>query len=433
MEHITPAMGEPTEKQTEHGLKRLLMIVFHYPPWSGGSGIHRTLKFSRYLPEFGWQPIVLTANHRAYPPDSDAEREIPSGVIVERAFALDTARHLAFRGAHFSWMALPDRWITWWPGAVALGKRLIAKYRPHAIWSTYPIATAHLIALTLRRMTGVPWIADFRDPMTDIDPISGVHFPLDPSIRRVRTWIENPTIEHCTKAVFTTPGALAMYDERFPEIPDSRWSVIPNGYDEEDFADAELSVSRQKANRGPAVFVHSGVLYPSVRNPEQFFAAIAELRQARVISPASVKIVLRATGHDELYRPRLHALGIADIVFLAPQLPYREALIEMLKADGLLIFQHSNCNYQIPAKLYEYLRAQRPILALTDSAGDTAAVLRAEAVNTIAPLDSKERISQVFLEFLAQVNNGTRNGRPSEHHSRRAQTRELSVLLNAIV
>src|SRR6476660_4665640 len=97
MEDVTTRTAEQNSEPLR-GFKRVLMVVFHYPPWSGGSGIHRTLKFSRYLPEFGWQPVILTANHRAYPPDDNSQREIPSGVIVERAFALDTARHLGFRG-----------------------------------------------------------------------------------------------------------------------------------------------------------------------------------------------------------------------------------------------------------------------------------------------------------------------------------------------
>jgi hypothetical protein len=86
-------------------------------------------------------------------------------MIVERAFALDASRQLAVRGRYPAFMARPDRWVSWWLGAVPKGLAMIRKYRPQAIWSTYPIATAHKIACTLQRLTGLPWIADFRDPM----------------------------------------------------------------------------------------------------------------------------------------------------------------------------------------------------------------------------------------------------------------------------
>jgi hypothetical protein len=124
------------------------MIAYHYPPFCGGSGVLRTLKFSRYLPEQGWRPIALSANPRAYPQCGEEQlSEIPRSAVVERAFALDTARHLAIRGAYARWLAQPDRWSSWWFGAVPAGLRLIRTYRPEVIWSTYPIPTAHLIGL----------------------------------------------------------------------------------------------------------------------------------------------------------------------------------------------------------------------------------------------------------------------------------------------
>ena len=99
-------------------MKKVLMVAFHYPPWSGGSGVHRALKFTKYLPEYGWQPIVLTASRQAYTENGASASAIPEGVVVTRAFALDTTRHLSFRGSYLHWTALPDRWISWWPGAV---------------------------------------------------------------------------------------------------------------------------------------------------------------------------------------------------------------------------------------------------------------------------------------------------------------------------
>lgn len=412
-------------------VKRVLMIAYHYPPLRGSSGIQRTLKFSRYLPEHGWQPIVLTAQPRAYESTSeDQVPEISKGITVHRAFALDAARHLSIAGRYPGMLALPDRWTSWWLGAVPAGLHLIRTYRPDVIWSTYPIATAHLIGLTLHRLSGIPWVADFRDPMTEGD------YPAHPMTRRVYRWIEEKAVAHCSRAVCTTSGIIRAYEARFPAIPASRFQLIENGYDDDNFSAAAASVPR-KPLRDDRQFVllHSGVIYPSERDPAQLFEALAALLKQGQISPATFKLVLRAAGHDDYLRRLIASHGIADIVSLVPPLPYKEALSEMMCADGLLVLQAANCNNQIPAKLYEYLRAQRPILALTDAAGSTAATLKESGIDTIAPLDSKEEIMRALLRFLSLVQ---RNAAPiapwdkALSHSRKSRTKELAHLLDKV-
>src|SRR5262249_1167158 len=146
-------------------LKRLLMIAFHFPPAAGSSGIQRTLRFARHLPQFGWEPVVLTASPRAHERTSDDQLDDVAGIAVERAFALDSARHLSVRGRSAGFTARPDRWISWWLGALPTGMAMIRRYRPDALWSTYPIATAHKIGHDLAYLSRLPWVADFRDPM----------------------------------------------------------------------------------------------------------------------------------------------------------------------------------------------------------------------------------------------------------------------------
>lgn len=408
------------------------MIAYHFPPVQGSSGIQRTLKFSRYLPDHGWEPIVLTVKPMAYTQVSDEQvSEIARSAVVRRVFAVDTARHLAIGGRYLDLLALPDRWVSWWGSAVPVGLALIRKYRPELIWSTYPIATAHLIGLTLKRLTGLPWIADFRDSMTEES------YPPEPRRRKVYRWIERNTVQHCSRAVFTTPGALRMYAERYPDLPETRWRVIENGYDEENFCDAENGLTPEKTYGScPLKLVHSGILYPSERDPRPFFSALSELRRDDTITPDSVKIVLRATGHDDDYQEILREKRIQDIVFLEPPIPYKKALQEMLESDGLLLFQASNCNHQIPAKLYEYLRSRRPIFALTDPVGDTAQTLRDSGVDTIVRIDAKEEISRGLIRFLKRVQLGQAPIATEEtiiSHARRARTAQLASLIGQLV
>src|SRR4030095_4696911 len=114
-------------------MKRVLMIAYHFPPLSGSSGIQRTLRFVQHLPELGWQPIVLTVHPRAYGAVSDdLLADLPASVVVRPACALDTSRHLSIAGRYPGFAARPDRWLTWWLGAVPAGRNLIRRLRPHA-------------------------------------------------------------------------------------------------------------------------------------------------------------------------------------------------------------------------------------------------------------------------------------------------------------
>jgi glycosyltransferase involved in cell wall biosynthesis len=410
------------------------MVAFHYPPVQGSSGVHRTLSFSRYLPENDWQPIVLTVTPRAYPSIEGSQTSlVPPGVIVERAFALDSARHLAVGGRHLKALALPDRWISWWAAGVFKGLHLIRRHRPAALWSTYPIATAHLIALTLHRLTGLRWIADFRDPMTETDPLTGLEHPLDPTLRRIHRAIERATIHRCDTAVFATPGAAGMHRERYPDMR-KKVAMIANGYDEESFRLAEARPSASRPGDAPFFLLHSGLLYPEARDPRALFAALARLRDEGTIASSGFRAVFRASGNEAHFRRLIAELNLGDIVAFEPPIPYVDALQEMTRADALLILQASNCNSQIPAKLYEYLRARRPILALTDPRGDTWRLLAREGIQSLVPLDDEGKIVDALRSFIGSARSGTArlpDIAAVERHSRRVRTRELVELLDA--
>jgi len=416
-------------------MKNILMIAYHFPPVRVSSGIQRTLKFSRYLLDYGWKAQVLSVNSRAYIQINNGQMgEIPDEVFVKRAFALDTSRHLSFKGRYFSWMALPDRWISWGFGGTISGLLMLFKFKPKIIWSTYPIATAHILGLILHRLTGIPWVADFRDSMTEDN------YPVNPRQWIMFRWIEEQAVKHCARAVFTTPGAIAMYAERYPDISGSKWILIPNGFDEDSFLKAEASEAYKTALKNKVVeccvLLHSGVLYPSERDPTEFFKALAELKEKGIVNSKKLNILFRATGHDDIHSQLINQYGLQDIVLLKPGISYEEALAEMLTVDGLLVFQSSNCNHQIPAKVYEYLRAKRPIFALTDPEGDTAGVLTEAKVPFIVPLNNKNEIANGLTDFLLKLGQGDFVQVDNEiinKHSRSACTKVLAELLDDIV
>jgi glycosyltransferase involved in cell wall biosynthesis len=182
--------------------------------------------------------------------------------------------------------------------------------------------------------------------------------------------------------------------------------VIENGYDEETF-EGLGDGNREPLVPGAKTLVHSGIVYPSERDPTQFFQALRRMLDTGTLRVSELRVRLRASANEQLLAPMIERHGLRDVVELAPPIPYREALREMLRADGLLLLQASNCNEQIPAKLYEYLRCARPILGLTDPRGDTASALRQAGVETLAPLDAPDDIARELRAFLDGLHAGT--------------------------
>jgi len=384
-------------------VKRILMIAYHFPPMAGSSGIQRTLRFVQHLPSLGWQPLVLSAHPRAYENTSeDMLADVPAGTVVRRAFALDTARHLQFGGRYMGWMARPDRWTSWRFGAIREGRRMIDEFKPDVIWSTYPIATAHVIASALHRQTGIPWIADFRDPMAQTG------YPADPLTWQSFLAIEADAAAQARYCVFTTPGAACMYQQRYPNAS-NRMVVLENGYDEESFGSAVAATDTGNvsgAETRPLLLLHSGIVYPSERDPTQLLVALGRLKKEGLLGPGDLRIRFRAPVHEDLLHDLAKTHGAQDFIELKPAIAYREALAEMLAVDALLIMQGSGCNAQIPAKIYEYLRAGKPILGLTDPEGDTAGVLRGAGLNAVARLDSADEIFQALPALVRDWRQG---------------------------
>lgn len=401
------------------------MIAYHYPPCFGSSGVHRTLKFSRYLPGSGWEPIVLTAHPRAYPEASDGQvQDIPERIRVKRAFALDAARHLSVGGRYPRRLALPDRWASWWLGAVPAGLALIRRYRPAVLWSTYPIATAHSIALTLHRLTRLPWIADLRDPMVDEG------HPSDSVTRDAYLRIEEAAVASAARLTVTTESTRTMYLTRYPTLSPHRCVLISNGYDEDDFAGLDGSAPARRIGSGPVTLIHAGIIYPEARDPSVFFRALSTLKASGLLTASTLRVQLRDPGFESRYRSLLSELRLDDIVDLLPSLAYRDALRECAAADGLLLLQGPSCNHQIPAKTYEYLRLRRPILALTSHEGDTATLLRDTGGATIVDLMDEEAVREAIPKFLTSLREGTHPRPASERvssYERRHQARELAA------
>lgn len=390
----------------------MFLIAYHFPPVAVSSGVHRIVSLANALKQHDWEVTILSASERTYERTDNATlKDVEPGIRVIRALAFDTAKQLSIKGKYLQWMALPDNLQSWIIFAVIRGLVHIVKYRPNLIISTYPIASAHLIAIILNRLTGIPWIADFRDPMAQPG------YPLDPVKWKVFDWIEKTAARRATQLVFATPGALEEYKTRYPEVDDWKWLLVTNGYNEKQYT----GLVPKPIKDGKLRVVHSGLIYIHERNPRQLFEAISRLKADAHISRDNFELILRASGHENTYSTWLKELDIEDIVKLMPPIPYREALQEMFDADGLLLLQGAGCNQQIPAKAYEYLRSQKPVLALTDETGDTARLLMENNVADIAPLDSVPSIYMTTLQFIEKMEKNTSSVEETSDISRYAR------------
>jgi len=412
-------------------LGNLLITAFHFPPQAGSSGLLRTLKYCRYLPDSGWQATVLTPNPRAYEKvDESSLGSIPRNVVVIRSPALDAKKHLGINGRYPRYLALPDRWVSWIFAGVPAGLRAIRQHKPDVLYSTFPIMSAAVIGLVLRRLTGLPWVLDLRDPMSQDD------YPHDPLVRRVWTSIERACMRRVSRVIFTAEATRQMYLKRYPDLLTPEMCIlISNGYDEEDFADLQISTPGPVPTGRPIRLVHSGLIYPLERDPRPMFSAVGRLKKMGRLSAEKVQIVFRAPGSEDLYRKLLAERDIEDLITLAPHMPYRKALQECADADGLLLFQAAKFDMQIPAKTYEYLRIGKPIFALTTHTGDTAALLRQVRGATIVDIASEDEIYEGLSTFTQVVRAGT-HPLPNQFgirlYTRQAQAGQLAKVLDSL-
>lgn len=343
-------------------MKHVLIVAFHYPPEASSSGVLRTAKFARYLSEYGWRVTVLTINTRAYSiTDDSLLAQVPKDVNVVRTEFVELRKHFSIAGKYPALVITPDAWIGWYPYAVRAAKE-IAKRDPFtAVYSTSPHATAHLIAQRIARSCRVPSVIDFRDPWFEDPPEPGtpkvVHWFAERSERKV--------IDRAAHVIASTNSLRDLLKTRYAAQRPEKFSAILNGFDNADFA--ALSPGA-KQRTGKLVMLHAGSINGQFRDPRPLFETFGRLIEGGVIDKQS--LTLRFLGPGSFAESPEIAASIAktklsgSIEFL-PRVDYQEGLRQMSDADVLLLLQASDDTASlVPAKLYEYLRVQRPVLAL---------------------------------------------------------------------
>lgn len=431
-------------------MNRVLFITYYFPP-SGGPGVQRSLKFSKYLPAFGWEPTVLTVRpERASYPSLDSKMldEIPPGLPVERTGAWDPyaayARLLGQKkeetvgvafigGEEESWkqrlgkwvranLFLPDARVGWVPFAVRRGLELLQQERFDVILTSGPPQSVHLIGRALARRSGLPWCADFRDPWTDISYYR--ELPLTPLARRIDAGLERSVLREADRVIAVSPSLRRML-ARKTETP---ISVIMNGFDEADFEGNEVRTQEK------FVIAHVGNLAAS-QNPDALWKALRQMREQGFIPELRLLMVGNV---DAAVRKEIAEYGLEDMLDLIPYVPHDEAVAYMRGASLLLlcINQVPNAECIMTGKLFEYLASGRPVLGIGPPDGDAGAVLdETEAGSMYTHQDVESVGAYVLQQYEAWA-----SGRPLQGadpdvaapFSRRKQAEQLASLLSEV-
>jgi glycosyltransferase involved in cell wall biosynthesis len=365
------------------------MITYHFPP-SAASGSFRMLGFARHLPEFGWQTAVVAPPCMPWEPQ---DPELMPGVMpCEALYQVPYPRA--------RWLKIVRRltpYGIWLPKALRASTCAVGAEQPTMVLTSGPPHAVHLLGLFLKRRFQLPWVADFRDPW--VSPRK----PATPEPWSVRydAYLERTVFKRADVIVANAPCACEELQASFPQHRQKIVSIT-NGYDPETF-------SGQTAPRpvhGSVRIVHTGELYAG-RDPRPFLDAVRQCAQEQEATRRPLEVYFLGQSHAFGLGPDSQRPNGGYTVSFEGQVAYAAAIDEMRRADILLLLDSPGRLAGVPAKLYEYLGAGRPILALAEHDSDVGWVLRESGVphRLASPRDSGA-MRQALSELVRDVREG---------------------------
>lgn len=326
--------------------------------------MQRTLKFTKYLPCFGWKPFVLTVKETKYDLyDTSLNKEIPPECEVLRANYFNSKEVFSIKGKYPNILSVPDSYWTWFFFAIAKAMQVIRKESIDMLYSTSPIPTAHLIAMYLKNKSNLPWVADFRDPFANKNNLP---------YKWIYTHIEKNILAKGDKIITNTDLLRDDFMSKYPFIKNDKIVTLTNGYDEKDFS----GIVAQENKKEKMIFIHTGEIYSTLRNPVTFLRAFSELTKEGSVTKEEVDIYLIGSGDyvkSHEFVNTLASLQLLDNVKLFDHITHSECIQALYDSSVLLLFQQSeDASLQIPAKAFEYIRVGKPILTLAPHKSATA-------------------------------------------------------------
>ena len=430
-------------------MKRLLIITYYWPPLAG-SGVQRWLKFAKYLPEYGWEPIIFTPENPSFQlPDMSLLEDVRANQVVWKA-PIWEPHHLFYRFKGQKSLAqvnqtdildkeknslvesiglwvrgnlfIPDPRLFWIRPAVKFLHTQLKEHPVDAIATTGPPHSLHFIGKKLKEKTGIPWLADFRDPWTRWIFLRSFH--ISKPAMRIHQWQERSILQ-AADTVVTVSHALK---QEFEEISNRSVQVITNGYDEDDFP------ARNESHPDKFLITYVGTI-DYLRDPRVFFAAVKQLCQENSDFSRDVQIhfigylsgvIMEEVKQDEFWQDRLTISSYA---------PHQEILRLLQEAYVLLLLYSTvpEARGILSGKLFEYLASHKRILALGSVGNEIDQVLQRTQAGVLHDPNDLSGIKASLLQYYRAYQSGedfTTQG--VEAYSRRNLTQTLSEILEAL-
>lgn len=422
-------------------MQKVLILTYYWPP-AGGPGVQRWLKFVKYLPEFGIEPILYVPENPSYPIIDDMlVEEIPKGVTVLRKKIREPYRWASllsksktqtisrgmiakkkqgFLEKILLWVRgnlfIPDARVAWVKPSLDFLGSYLQEHKIGTVITTGPPHSVHLIGLGLKDKFDIRWIADFRDPWTSI----GYHekLRLSKASQQKHKELERKVLSSADQIVVTSQATRS----EFENITSKPIEVVTNGYEDNPYTmalDEDFTIA------------HIGSLLTD-RNPTRLWTVLQELVQTNELFAEKLKIQLVGVVGDEV-KDSLAEHGLADYVDFKGYLNHQEVLQLQQKAQLLLLLEINSAQTAgiIPGKLFEYFAAKRPILAIGPKEWEAGIMVQATESGTFLTIEDMTELNTVLLEWFSryQEKRLVANPKNIEQYHRRQLTETLANII----
>jgi glycosyltransferase involved in cell wall biosynthesis len=429
-------------------MREVLFVAYWFPPM-GGSGVIRALKFAKYLPQFGWKPTVLTVKAGdAFSFDQTLLDELPPQVTIERvAFSevvkttqakgisdrikgqksrlgsLRGALARFLRSVYFS-VWIPDNKVGWIVPAVRQASRIQHRHSFEAIYATSPPQTSLLVATIIRHRLGIPLVSDYRDEWTT-NPHKYMPNPITLWLNR---YLEKLVADRSDALLVMSQGVKHNLRDAgiLKEDTLSKCRVLPNGFDPADYGAPTSHPSAQFR------IVYTGSFYGELRIPDPFLRALYAWLAASPHVREHVHVLFQGSIYPQ-HQQLVYDLELDDVVRVTGSVPHHQAIAAQQSASILLLVMGKGEGTAIlPGKVFEYLGAQRPILAVVHPSGESANLVRQTDAGVVVDPDDTGALVHVLADLYAKWEQGSIPYTPDveqvNRYSRVEQARQLSDL-----
>ena len=436
-------------------MNKVLILTYYWPP-SGGAGVQRWLKFVKYMAEYGWEPIVYTAENGEMPViDESLQKDVPEGTTILKtpiwepytlykrfigrkkedkinASFLNENKKTGFTEKISVWIRgnffIPDARKFWIKPSINYLNEYILKHKINYVISSGPPHSMHLIALGLKKkFPDLKWVADFRDPWTNIDFYEKL---------MLSKWADNKhhkqelsVLKNATSVLSIGQGMSDEFEEMYLKAggkEENKFKVITNGFDEEDVSREEITKDQKFS------IAHIGTLVKD-RNPTILWKVLSELIKENQAFKKQLEIKL--VGKVDIYvKDQIAFYKLNAFVKKIDYLPHDEVIKEQQRSRVLLLLVNNTKNAKgiLTGKFFEYMSSGSPILAIGPTDGDLAAIIKETNSGLISAFEDSESLKR---NILAYFNGGyiNRNESAINRYSRKGLTKKLCELLESLV